>query len=179
MTRAHALAAVLCLAAVATPRASDGGGAAAFERIRSLAGRWEGTAEWTGARTGSYKLAVTYYPTGNGSAMIEDMGEPGAPAMTSVYHLDGADLRVTHYCGAQNQPRLKADRIDMARGEIDFAFVDITNLRAPDAPHVHGAELRFVDADHVVLTFIFNADGKVSRETITLARAGGGGHTQP
>jgi hypothetical protein len=91
--------------------------------------------------------------------------------MTSVYHLDAADLRMTHFCGAQNQPRLKARQIDLAKGIIDFDFVDITNLRGPDAPHVYGLEMRLTDPDHLTLTFLFQSGDKESREQINLKRA--------
>jgi hypothetical protein len=90
--------------------------------------------------------------------------------MTSVYHLDGTDLRLTHFCAAQNQPRLKAKRIDLDHGLIDFDFVDITNLRGPDAPHVHGLEIRFIDSDHITVTFLFQGGGKESREQVSLQR---------
>jgi hypothetical protein len=101
---------------------------------------------------------------------VENLISEGVPNMTSVYHLDGADLRVTHFCGAQNQPRLKAQRIDLGHGTVDFDFVDITNLRSPDAPHVHGLEIRFVDSNHVTVTFLFEGGGKESRERISLQR---------
>jgi hypothetical protein len=91
--------------------------------------------------------------------------------MTSVYHLDGADLRMTHYCAAQNQPRLKAARIDIAKGIVDFSFVDATNLPSLDAPHVHGLEIRFLDTNHITLTCLFQSGNKESRERIALTRA--------
>jgi len=146
--------------------------AIALSRISALVGDWAGTAEWTGARTGSYPLKARYYRTGMGSAVVEDlMSEDGEASMTSVYHLDGADLRMTHYCGTRNQPRLKASRIDPAAGAVDFAFVDATNLTSPDAPHVTGLELRFGDENHITMTFLFDAGGKASRERISLQRS--------
>ena len=144
--------------------------AAALQKLRSLAGDWEGTLEWTGARTGTGPVSASYYETGGGSAVVENLIMGGVPTMTSVYHLDGADLRMTHYCGAQNQPRLKASRIDLAEGELDFKFVDITNLKSPDAGHVVGVELRLLAADHFILTFEFLGAGKTSRERIDLKR---------
>ena len=90
--------------------------------------------------------------------------------MTSVYHLDADNLRATHFCGAQNQPRLKAQRIDLDHGIIDFGFVDITNLRSPDAPHVHGLEIRLIDSNHIIVTFLFQSGGKESHEQISLQR---------
>jgi hypothetical protein len=92
------------------------------------------------------------------------------PSMTSVYHLDGADLRMTHYCAAQNQPRLRAQRIDVAKGVLDFSFVDATNLASPDAAHVEGVEIRWLDADHISVRFLFVAGTQRSRETLDLKR---------
>src|SRR5262245_26894912 len=84
-----------------------------LERLRGLAGDWEGSLEWSGARTGTGRVKASYSTTGYGSAVVENlyMGDDALPSMTSVYHLDGSDLRMTHYCGARNQPRLKASRI--------------------------------------------------------------------
>ena len=160
---------VLSLAGVS--HAQDGDGAVAFARLKALVGEWNGTVQWTGVRTDSGTMTVTYATTGGGSAVVENLGDAAAPSMTSVYHLDGRDLRLTHYCGAQNQPRLKASHLDTARGAFDFAFVDITNLRSPDAFHVHGVELRLIDEDHMTLTFLVTGGGGESRELITLTRS--------
>ena len=156
--------------AAASPAPDPSAAAAALARLRALAGEWQGPLEWTGARTGKGTVTATYSITGGGSAVVEDLVMEGVRSMTSVYHLDGADLRMTHYCGAQNQPRLKARNIDLARGAVDFDFVDATNLSSPQAAHVYGVELRFVDPDHFVLTFLFVAGAQRSREQLTLAR---------
>jgi len=165
--------AALCSSALCFSETAGGGteAAAALAKIRALAGEWEGPFEWTGARTGGGTMHVSYYLTGYGSAVVENLSSGGDPSMTTVYHLDGADLRMTHFCGAQNQPRLKASRIDLAQGVIDFSFVDITNLKSPDAPHVYGCELRFLDADRITLTFLFESGpAQKSRERIDLKR---------
>jgi hypothetical protein len=147
--------------------AADG----ALARLAALAGEWEGSFEWTGGRTSRGGMNARYFTTGNGSAVVENLIMDGVPVMTTVYHTDGPDLRMTHYCAARNQPRLKASKIDLAGGSIDFAFVDATNLSAPDAPHVNGLEVRFGDDDHVTLTFLFEGGGKPARERISLLRA--------
>jgi hypothetical protein len=98
----------------------------------------------------------------------------GVPTLTSVYQLDGADLRMTHYCAAGNQPRLKAERIDVVRGILDFGFIDATNLSSPQAAHVHGLELRFIDTDHITITFLFQSAGRENREGIALTRVTAG-----
>jgi hypothetical protein len=143
--------------------------ATAFEKLRMLSGDWEGTYTWTG-RNASGKIQAHYYTTGNDSALVENLNVDGKPSMTSVYHLDGSDLRMTHFCAAQNQPRLKATSIDPNAEAITFSFVDITNLRSPKAGHVEGLDVHFLAADHATLRFRFMADGKESFEMIDLKR---------
>jgi hypothetical protein len=153
-------------AAATSPSASS----AALERLKSLVGRWRGSVEWTGARTGKGEMSVRYSLTGNGSAVVEDLESDGTVAMTSVYHLDGPDLRLTHYCGANNQPRLKASEIDDGAGHLRFTFVDITNLKTPETGHVSAVELRLHDPGRMTLVFTFVGGGKESYERIELAR---------
>ncbi len=141
-----------------------------FARMRGLAGDWEGTFEWSGGRSSRGTLKASYYVTGNGSALVENLIMDGVPSMTTVYHLDGADLRMTHYCAARNQPRLKAGRIDDAAGSADFSFVDATNLGA-DAGHVDHFFIQLLDADDVNLKFTFGGGaGKPAVENIVLKR---------
>jgi hypothetical protein len=172
MCRLSAVA-VLYVSVIGVSEAQNDSGAAAFERLSALAGNWAGSFEWSGARSSNGTIDATYYATGNGSAIVENLIMGGAPTMTSVYHLDGADLRMTHYCAARNQPRLKASRIDSAQGILNFSFVDATNLSSPDAPHVYGLEMRFLDPDHIILTFLFEGGGRQSKERIDLKRVPG------
>jgi hypothetical protein len=161
---------VASLAFASLCAADESAGARALNQLGSLAGNWEGTFEWTGARSGTGTMKATYYTTGNGSAVVENLIIQNATVMTSVYHLDGADLRMTHFCGAKNQPRLKARQLDLAKGIIDFDFVDITNLPTPDSPHVRGLEMRLIDPNHLTITFLFQSGDKESRENIVLKR---------
>jgi hypothetical protein len=157
------------LALACISQAQDDSGATAFEKLKALVGDWQGTYAWTGStKTGSMDAA--YYVTGNASALVENLIVEGIPSMTSIYHLDGADLRMTHYCAAQNQPRLKAERIDLTHGIINFGFVDVTNLRSADAAHVRELEVRLIDSNHITLTFLFQSGSKESRERIALNR---------
>jgi len=141
-----------------------------LEKLRSLRGDWEGTYTWSGGRNASGKMRAQYYITGNGSAVVENLISDGVPAMTSVYHLDGTDLRVTHFCAAGNQPRLKATTIDSDGASVTFSLVDITNLRTPASGHVEGIELKFLTPDHVTVRFRFTAGGKKSGELVDLTR---------
>ena len=136
----------------------------AFERLRALNGDWEGTVAWTGQQPS--EIGAHYHTTGNGSVVVEDLSN----GMSSVYHLDGADLRMTHFCAAQNQPRLKATAFGPDNSGITFSFLDITNLKSPNAGHVQGVDIKFLAADHITLQFHFVSDGKVKDETLDLKR---------
>ena len=179
MSRALKAAAALCVAMAASPllgapsdgNAGNAGNSGWFGRIKSLQGSWEGPYQWSGVRKDSGTMKVQYSTTGKGSAVVENLIVEGEPVMTTVYHLDNGALRMTHYCAAGNQPRLKAEGADPSSDTVRFTFVDATNLASPTAPHVNGFEMRSVDANHVVLTFTFTSEKGVSYEKIDLKRS--------
>ena len=175
MLRNAGLAVMLCLASsitAADTHAPESAGARMFDRMRDLVGAWEGTLEWSGGRTGSGKLRVNYHLTGGGSALVEDllMTETDIPTMTTVYHLDGPDLRMTHFCAAMNQPRLKATLVDDMKGAATFSFVDVTNASVNPA-YVDEFSLHIIDPAHLNLQFEFGGSSpKKATETILLQR---------
>ena len=72
--------------------------------------------------------------TANGTVLLERYSEramPGGGKMATAYHLDGNDLVLTHYCIANNQPVLRAERFDAAPREIQFEFLRAGNLAIP------------------------------------------------
>jgi len=143
-----------------------------LKKLGGLSGNWEGTYEWSGGRTGGGRLRVTYYVTGNESAVVENFIQDGVTTMTTVYHLDGSDLRMTHYCGAMNQPRLRATSIDETSGTALFAFVDVTNVTKSNPAYVQAFRIQIVDDDHLRLRFTFGSPDSAiaSVEEIALSR---------
>ncbi|HSR51337.1 MAG TPA: hypothetical protein VLV83_10950, partial [Acidobacteriota bacterium] len=98
------LAAALTLAPLAAAEKNDPSDyKSAYQRLQELAGDWRGF-----IRERDQEAFVNYRLTGGGSALIETFGRGEQGSMSTVYHLDGNDLRLTHYCGAKNQPRMKA-----------------------------------------------------------------------
>jgi hypothetical protein len=146
---------VLLLTGAAPADAPDGVAARMFDRLKTLSGEWEGTFEWSQGRTGSGTLRVSYYLTGGGSAVVDNLVMGGVPTMTTVYHLDGSDLRMTHYCAARNQPRLRAVRFYEAQGSAEFTLVDVTGVGPKNPGHVEAFLVRLLDADRLNLRFTF------------------------
>ncbi|HEY4640055.1 MAG TPA: hypothetical protein VII75_01805 [Thermoanaerobaculia bacterium] len=166
--RLQALFITTCVAAVIA-RGGETRPAKSFNRLAALNGTWQGTVEWN-TRPGKNPIRATYQTISNGSAVMENliMGDTAVPSMTTIYHMDGADLRMTHYCAAHNQPRLKAV-MPAQPGSIHFAFVDGTDL-AEHPAHVGEFDIRFIDPNHLVLEFTFVNGAKKSVEHIELAR---------
>ena len=116
-----------------------------FERLKKLAGTWV-EADKDGKPTD--KVVSVIKVTAGGSAVQETIF-PGQPLeMVSVYHLDGADLLMTHYCARGNQPRMKADP-KAPSNQIKWLFDGGTNLDPAKDTHMHAATVTFVDDDHI------------------------------
>ncbi len=127
-----------------------------LERLKKLAGTWV-AADKDGKPTD--RVVSVFKVTGSGSAVHETLF-PGQPnEMVSVYHRDGADLVMTHYCVLGNQPRLKADPKAPAN-QLRFQFAGGTNLDPAKDTHMHEGTLTLVDADHIEVSGVAWANGK-------------------
>ena len=131
---------------------SGSSAAGAFARLKTLAGEWS-------ADMPNGKARLTYEQTGGGTALVERESAEGMPGMMTVYHLDGSRLILTHYCMAGNQPRMQAGGMNPQTGEIQFQFLDITNLASPGASHMHDVTLRIMDQDHFDAAWQFYESG--------------------
>jgi hypothetical protein len=127
-----------------------------FEKLKKLAGTWV-EADKDGKPTD--KVVSVIKVTAGGSAVQETLF-PGQPQeMMSVYHRDGADLIMTHYCVLGNQPRMKADP-KSPPNQIHFQFAGGTNLDAAKDMHMHEGTLTFVDDDHIEFSGVGWVGGK-------------------
>lgn len=136
--------------ATAEPPGDSGGKAAptalaALERFKALAGEWVAAEDAEMFKKGD--LVARYAVTASGSAVVETVF-PGSPhEMVTVYHADGADLVLTHYCMEGNQPRMRARN---ARGNrVEFAFDGGTNIDPKRDRHMNSASLEFVGSDEI------------------------------
>ncbi len=132
---------------------ADANAAAAFARLKTLAGQWEAPSE-KGKVTSNIELIS------NGTALLEKIAVPGESEMATVYYLDGKRLVLTHYCTAGNQPHMQAEAFDPASNQIRFDFAGATNLASPADGHMHSAVIKFAGPDAFTSAWTFYKDGK-------------------
>ena len=78
--------------------------------------------------------------------------------MITMYHLNGEDLILTHYCALKNQPRMKATP-SADTSEIAFNYIDGTNMASDNVPHMHSLSFEFVGEDQVKAVWSMHAEG--------------------
>src|SRR5215470_19040993 len=75
---------------------------AAFKKLQSLAGQWEGKdAHGMAAKTSFEALA-------SGTAVMEKLEPSGMDEMITLYSMDRDGIALVHYCPTNNQPRMLA-----------------------------------------------------------------------
>jgi hypothetical protein len=111
-----------------------------LDRFKSMVGTWQGKSPSGETSEVTYRLAA------GGTAVMADMHMAGEDMM-SMYYVNGDDLLMTHFCPSNNQPRMKA-AISPDLNTVSFDFMDATNLRGPNAGHMHRAVFIFSDVDH-------------------------------
>lgn len=126
-------------------KASEAQEAAMLGRIRSLQGEWvfaEGE-EHAGQPASEFAVSSA------GSAVREVMFKGTGHEMTNMYHMDGPDLAVTHYCAVGNQPRMRATAPSPDR--IVFKPDGVSNLVSADKEYMAN------------LTIVWNSDGTITQ----------------
>ena len=138
----------------AEPLAPNGSNPA-FEKMRSLIGSWEGVAKIDGKDLPK----ATRFQMVAGSTVLAAWLNEGTPhEMVTMFHMDGNDLMATHYCAAQNQPRMVlASGSDPNR--LVFKFKDGTNIHS-DSGYMREVTFIFDGARHHVEEWTFVQNGK-------------------
>jgi len=112
----------------------------AYDRLAKLAGTWEGKGK-------TMDLKVVYRLTGAGSALMETQFPDSSYEMVTMYHLDGDNLVLTHYCASGNQPMMK-----FVPGKdpnvLQFNFYKGSNMKPSDS-HMHSVKIRFISDDEI------------------------------
>lgn len=131
----------------------------AFEKLKTLAGSWEGVLSGTGTPFDGKTLHFTLRVTSTGNALLHEMtGLPGRPDdPITMFYLDDDRLLLTHYCDAGNRPRMTGNMSPDGKS-LDFEFLDVAG--STQKGHMHHVAFTFIDADHHSedWTFMFPGD---------------------
>lgn len=164
--RAISIAAMILLLPAALFAAEDSPTAfdahSAFETLKSMEGTWVGSVE-TSRSEEPRETRITYRVSANGHSVIQTFGPGSDFEMFSVYHMDGDQLLMTHYCAIGNAPKMKFVETGKA-GELKFEFNGGTNFDPARDAHAHEGIMRIIDGDSYRSTSIGWADGKPSLE---------------
>ncbi len=126
-----------------------------FARLKTLQGEW---IDADGVFGEKGKVAVTYRVTGAGHTVVETFPVGTMHEMVTVYHLDGDQLVLTHYCTSNTQPKMASRGLQGNR--LTFDFAGGANVDAARTSHMHSATLEFVSADELKSTWVNWNGGK-------------------
>ena len=153
-----ALALSLGVAGLTTGRADDKTKTTAptLDTIKKLAGDWV-MADKDGKPTD--QVVSKFRVTSGGSTVTETMAPGTDHEMLTVYHMDGKDLVLTHYCILGNQPHLRATASKDPK-TLTFKFENGANIDPAKSNHMHEATLTLIDDDHIKSEWMRCEEGK-------------------
>ncbi len=169
----------LVLLALSTVALAQSDGQKSFDKMKTLAGEWEGSVTMTPpmeGMSGGDKVHISMRITSRGNALVHEMQEAGTvldPAKydhpVTMFYLDSDHLTLLHYCDAGNRPRMTAKPL-IDDKTIDFDFVDVTgNLQYG---HMQHSTFTVVDLNHHTEDWTFLMPGdKLMHAHMDLKRA--------
>jgi hypothetical protein len=128
---------------------------AGFERLTSLQGEW---IDADGVFGEKGKVIASYRVSGGGHTVIETFPVGAPTEMVTMYHRDGRNLALTHYCSGGTQPRMASKGLD--GNTLVFDYTSGGNIDPKTTSHMHSARLEFVSADEFKTTWQSWKDGK-------------------
>jgi hypothetical protein len=168
---------LLIMGVSAQPGSADGVEAqAAFEQLKTLAGTWSGEMKGEGeeAETEAEQMPQPVHEfrvSAAGTVVMETMGPGTDHEMINMYHLDGEDLMLTHYCAGGNQPSMRLNRHSSTSAKLVFDFAGGTNLDPAVDDHIHAAEITLLDEKHLDSVWTSFSGGEAAHKmTFHLAR---------
>ena len=139
--------------------------ASAMAFLASTAGEWQSGPqhEHGGPAPAGNRNVVSVKTKAAGSAVVNTYaaGTPGE--METIYHMDGDQLLLTHYCALQNAPVLRFVKSNKP-GELKFEFKGGTNFDPKVDAHLHEATIQIKDKDTMEQSSTVFANGKANPE---------------
>ncbi len=126
-----------------------------LDTIKKLAGDW---VELDEAGSPTDNVVSSYRVTAGGTAVLDVEFGGTDHEMLTVFHQDGDDLVLTHYCVLGNQPHMRAEP-GTGRDKLVFNCVCGTNLSCAIDKHMHRGEITLIDEDHLTSTWFMYEKG--------------------
>ncbi len=83
--------------------------------------------------------------------------------MLTVFHHDGKDLILTHYCALGNQPRMKATDPN-AKNQLVFICTGEsgggTNMASENDMHMHQGTINFINKNNFTFEWLLHDQGE-------------------
>jgi hypothetical protein len=137
-------------------------GSAPFQRLKSLAGHWEGTSKMEGVEGKEDKVTVDYAVTSNGSAVVETLFPGTKEEMVSVYSDYKGKLSMMHYCMLGNQPKM--DMVSSTDKEIFLNFSPDNAIDPLKEMHMHSLKIKWNDDGSLTQEWTNYTDGQPAKE---------------
>ena len=139
--------------------------ASAMAFLTSTAGEWQSGPqhEHGGPAPAARNSLVSVKTKAAGSAVVNTYaaGTPGE--METIFHMDGDQLLLTHYCALQNAPVLRFVKSNKP-GELKFVFQGGTNFDPKVDAHLHESTWQIKDKDTIDQSSTVFANGKANPE---------------
>ena len=145
--------------AVAQTAAPASAAAQGLEKLKALEGEWIDTEGVFGTKGA---VAVTYRVTSGGHSVVETFPVNTPFEMVTVYHVDGKDLVLTHYCSGGTQPRMRSKGLN--GNALAFDFDGGANIDPAKTSHMHSAKIEFISADEIRATWVNWNEGKADSD---------------
>jgi hypothetical protein len=142
------------LSSLAFPLVAGTPSEAAFKKLQSLAGQWEGKDAHAMAAKTSFEVLAS------GTAVLEKLEASGMEEMITLYSMDRDGIALVHYCPTNNQPRMRVVPSSEDVKELSFDYQGAGNLKSPETGHQHHLVLKFEDADHITETWTWREGDK-------------------
>jgi hypothetical protein len=145
--------------------------ASAMAFLTGTSGDWvSGAAQHEhGAAAPGNRSVVSVRTKAAGSAVVHTYAQGTPGEMETVFHMDGDQLLLTHYCALQNAPVLRFVKTGRP-GELKFEFLGGTNFDPKVDAHLHESTFLVKDKDTIEQSSTVFANGKVSQELKSLLR---------
>jgi hypothetical protein len=145
---------VAILAIAAAPVLAGTHSEAAFKRLQSLAGEWEGKDDH------GMLVKTSFQVLASRTAVMETLSPTGMEEMVTLYSIDDDGIALVHFCPTNNQPRMRVVPQSDDIKELSFDFQSAGNLKSPLTGHQQHLMLRFEDDNHITEAWTWRQDGK-------------------